>query len=376
VTLNAPGILLEESAEELYEDAPCGYLATRPDGLILRVNRTFESWIGRTRKELVDRVRFQELLTAGGRIYYETHYAPLLSMQGAVREIAVDLVRGDGSLLPALINSVLRRAGPQAAPLIRTTVFDATDRRRYEQELLRASQREHEIAQQLQRRLLGGELPVSEHFELEVFYAPVGRGLAAGGDWYDAFWTNAGQLALVVGDVVGRGLEAAAIMGQLRSAVRAFASVGLRPSPLLSALDNFSRRHRLGVMATVVYAELDHVERSLRFVCAGHPPPLIAEPGQPPRFLWEGRSVPVNVFDDQPRPEAVQALSPGTTVVLYTDGLIEHRERSADDGMEQLSRLVDQHRTDRLQDLVQAVVRGLGDGAHDDRCLAAVRLRQ
>lgn len=367
--------LPEENADDLYEDAPCGYLATRLDGLILRVNRTFESWIGRTREELVERVRLQDLFAAGGRIYYETHYAPLLSMQGAVREIAFDLIRGDGSVLPALINSVLRHVGPDATPVVRTTVFDATDRRRYEQELLRVSQHEREVAQQLQRRLLDGELPVSDRFELEVFYAPAGRGLAAGGDWYDAFWTQAGRLALVVGDVVGRGLDAAATMGQLRSAVRALASVGLGPAPLVEALDGYSQRHRLGVMTTLVYAELDLAEQSLRFVCAGHPPPLIVEPDDAPRLLWKGRSLPLNAYGDEPRHEASYPVRPGTIVMLYTDGVVEHRERPVDEGMQQLQQLVDRHRADRLQDTVQAVVRGLHEGPLDDRCLVAARLR-
>lgn len=368
--------LPEESAEELYEDAPCGYLATQLDGTILRVNRTFESWIGRGRGELVRRSRLQDLLAPGGRIYYETHYAPLLRMQGAVREIAVELVRRDGSMLPALINAVVRQAGRDAHPTVRVTVFDATDRRRYEQELLRAGQHEHEIAQQLQRRLLDGELPVSERLELEVFYAAAGRGLAAGGDWYDAFWVQEPRrLALVVGDVVGRGLEAAATMGQLRSAVRALASAGLGPAPLVDRLDHYSRRHRLGVMATLVYGELDLADRSLRYVCAGHPPPLVAEPGEPPGFLWDGRSTPINAFQDGPRCEASYAIPPGTLLILYTDGVIEHRERAADDGMQQLGELVAEHRAERLEEIVRAVVGGLREGPPvDDRCLLAARL--
>jgi len=131
--------LLEDSAQELFEDAPCGYLTTRLDGTIVKVNRTFETWTGRAREDLLDRVRFQELLSAGGRIYHETHYAPLLRMQGSVREIAVDIIRADGTLLPALINSVLRVDDDGRPRVIRTTVFDATDRRRYEEELRVAS---------------------------------------------------------------------------------------------------------------------------------------------------------------------------------------------------------------------------------------------
>lgn len=133
--------LLQESAEDLYENAPCGYLSMLPDGTIVKLNQTFLTWTGYRRDELVGRRRFQDLLTAGGRIYHETHYAPLLRMQGWVREIAVEIVRADGSRLPALINTVLK-SGVAGQPLLaRTTVFDATDRREYERELLRQRQR-------------------------------------------------------------------------------------------------------------------------------------------------------------------------------------------------------------------------------------------
>ena len=94
--MKAPDGLDEDTAEALFEDAPCGYLSTTPDGTILRVNRTFEELSGRMRDELSGRRRFQELLSPGGRIYHETHCAPLLRMQGTIREIALEVVHADG----------------------------------------------------------------------------------------------------------------------------------------------------------------------------------------------------------------------------------------------------------------------------------------
>ena len=135
----------DESAEDLYENAPCGYLSTDADGLVLRVNATFLRWTRYRREELVGRRRFAELLTGGGRIYHETHYAPLLRMQGSVREIALDIVRADGTRLPVLVNSEVR------GEVVRTTVFDATDRKRYEQELLAARNREREARERVER---------------------------------------------------------------------------------------------------------------------------------------------------------------------------------------------------------------------------------
>jgi PAS domain S-box-containing protein len=133
---------LEESAIDLYENAPCGYLSTDPDGLIVRVNRTFLEWTGHSREALVGIKRLPDVLTAGGRIYYETHYAPLLRMQGAVREIAVDIVRADGSRLPVLLNATTQTDASGALRGVRTTVFDATARRRYERELMASRDRE------------------------------------------------------------------------------------------------------------------------------------------------------------------------------------------------------------------------------------------
>jgi PAS domain S-box-containing protein len=133
--------LLKESVEDLYENAPCGYLSALPGGTILKVNQTFLSWTGYRREDLVGARRFQDLLTAGGRIFHETHYAPLLRMQGWIREIAVDVVCADGRRLPVLINSVLKKDDAGQPLLVRTTVFNATDRKEYERELLRERQR-------------------------------------------------------------------------------------------------------------------------------------------------------------------------------------------------------------------------------------------
>jgi PAS domain S-box-containing protein len=131
------GRLLEEDPADLYENAPMGYLSTLPDGRIVKVNRTFCAWTGRQPDQLIG-TRFQELLSVGGRVFHETHLAPLLRMQGAVREIALDVVRVDGSLLPCLLNAVEVRDEAGAPLLVRATLFEATARRRYERELLAA----------------------------------------------------------------------------------------------------------------------------------------------------------------------------------------------------------------------------------------------
>lgn len=125
-----------EDAEAFLDAAPCGLLTTAPDGTILSVNQALLDWLGYERTELVGVRRLDELFTLPSRIYFETHYAPLLRMQGFVKEIATDLRRNDGGILPAYLNSMEKRDEEGSVILVRTAVFDATDRRRYERELL------------------------------------------------------------------------------------------------------------------------------------------------------------------------------------------------------------------------------------------------
>jgi PAS domain S-box-containing protein len=129
---------VHEDAEALYEDAPVAYASTEVDGTFIRANRTLEHWTGFDRTSLIGTRRLQDLLAPGARIYYETHYAPLLQMQRSVREIAVELVRADGGRLPVLMSSSLVVDADGRPVAVRTTFVDASERRRYERELLRA----------------------------------------------------------------------------------------------------------------------------------------------------------------------------------------------------------------------------------------------
>jgi serine/threonine-protein kinase RsbW len=299
-------------------------------------------------------------------------------MQGRVREIAIDIQRADGTVLPALLNSVLRVDEAGVPQVVRATVFDATDRRLYERELLNARRQEQRIADELQRSLLAGEIPSGPRHEIAIQYQAASQGLDVGGDWYDAFWVNGDdRIALVVGDVVGRGITAAATMGQLRSAVRALAATDLAPGPLLTALDRFSSRHDIGMGTTLVYAELDLSARSLRWACAGHLPPLLARDGSEPTFLWEGRSAPLDAYVGAvpARDEASVQLERGDLVLLYTDGLVERRTVPVADGMARLAEAVAMRREDPDASLVPHVFRMLqDDDESDDVCLLGLRV--
>jgi PAS domain S-box-containing protein len=131
-------LLLEESAEELYEMAPCGYITTTIEGVIVKVNGTLREWLGYEREELTRGKRFVDLLTVGGRVFYETHFNLLLRVQRAVDEIALDIIRKDGRILPTLINARQKRDAFDQPVLNRFTIFNASERRVYERDLLAA----------------------------------------------------------------------------------------------------------------------------------------------------------------------------------------------------------------------------------------------
>ena len=141
--------LLRESAEDMFEDAPFGYLFTAPSGSIIKANRTFLRWVGYDRAELIERFRLIDLLTTGGKLFYESHFAPSLRMSGSITEIALDLVGKDGHLIPALISAVQKRDEEGQPQFNRITVFNATERRRYEQELLLSRRKAEQASAEL-----------------------------------------------------------------------------------------------------------------------------------------------------------------------------------------------------------------------------------
>jgi sigma-B regulation protein RsbU (phosphoserine phosphatase) len=321
-----------ERPEELYEDAPCGLLSVRPDGTVVAVNRTFLRWTGHDHDAVVDR-GFRELLAAGDRIFYETHYAPLLLMQDEVREIAVTMVCPRGRL-PVLLNSVLVRDPDGTPRSVRIAVFLALDRRSYETELLRARQRAEEseararvLARTLQDSLLPPALPSVPGLDLGAVYRPAGRGDEVGGDFYDVFSTAPGAWVVIIGDVVGKGVAAATLTSLVRYTLRAVAMRVRPPRTVLAALNDALLQQRAERVCTVAFARIRlaaggpvHVTVCL----GGHPRPLVVRRhGDPVPFGRFG-----TVLGALPSPtlhEATTTLDPGDALLLYTDGVVEGR---------------------------------------------------
>ncbi|GAA4383434.1 PAS domain-containing sensor histidine kinase [Hymenobacter koreensis] len=143
--------LTEENPEDLYEYAPCGYCSCLPDGTLVKINQTLLGWLGYAREELVARRCFQDLLTIGGRLHYEIHCVPLLMLQGQVRELSYQLRLQSGGTLPVLMNATMLYDAHAQPLVVRITLFDITERRLYEQELLRAKAEAEDQREQLGR---------------------------------------------------------------------------------------------------------------------------------------------------------------------------------------------------------------------------------
>ncbi|MFD3698822.1 SpoIIE family protein phosphatase [Streptomyces sp. NPDC058646] len=337
--------LLEDSAEDLYENAPCGYLSTLLDGQIAKVNTTLLNWLGCSREDLVGRRTFSELLTVGGRLYHETHFAPLLRMQGEVSGIALELKTTDGRRLPVLVTSTVK-AGRDGQPLlIRTTVFDARDRRAYETELLRArqeSERERERLQRLnatlQKTLLPPALASVPGLDVGAYYH-VASADEVGGDFYDLFPLAAGTWGFFLGDVCGKGAAAAAVTSLARYTLRAAAVYDPDPAAVLANLNTVLNHEYNGHdprFCTVVFGLLTPEGDAGRFhvtlASGGHPPALLLRADGTAAYLPTPGGQLIGVLPDAHIATTALTLGSGDTLLLHTDGLTEaHTPRAGDD---------------------------------------------
>lgn len=189
---------------------------------------------------------------------------------------------------------------------------------------------EHDVAAALQTSMLPAVTPSSRHVVTAARYLPGSQQLAVGGDWYDLLMRPDGTMTVAVGDVVGHGLGAAATMGQMRSAAAALITAGLDTGDVLSGLDQFAARLEPARYSTACCARLDPGAGRLWFSSAGHPAPLLIAPDATPRFLTGGHSPVLSAPAPVPRPQAAVTLPAGSTLLFYTDGLIEQERRPAD----------------------------------------------
>jgi anti-anti-sigma factor len=241
-------------------------------------------------------------------------------------------------------------------------------------ERARLHQAEHNVAHTLQRSLLPRQLPELDRLALAARYLPGAQDVAAGGDWYDVMALADRRVAVVVGDVVGKGAAAAATMGQLRIALATALLHGESPAAALEHLDRVATRipGSLACTAAVMILELDSGQ--LSWSRAGHPPPLLLTEGDA-RYLTGGAGVPLGIRIRAPYTDAATRIEPGATLLLYTDGLFERRGQVLDEGLDHLAATAAQLHGDPPDTLVaQLLASALPDsGPADDIALIAAR---
>lgn len=322
---------------------PTGAALVGSDGRVLRANPVLQRLTGgravngaavSTLVGVDDRLALDALLTAA---LAGATVPPAAELQLAGEEdlpvsiLAWGVREHDGEILSVLIQVDDLRKRRRAEAARERLAEERAGRAKAEA----AYERERSIASTLQRDLLPRRLPDAPGVALASHFSAGGEGTAVGGDWFDAFTLPGGRLGLVIGDVAGRGVAAAARMGQLRSVARAYAVEGHTPSGVVARLNLYHQTLRADDMTTLVYAIIEPDHGRLRLVNAGHPPPAVIVPGSSARLL-EGSCPALGIAEICQPPEIVVDFPPGATLALFTDGLVERRRENIDAGLGRL----------------------------------------
>ena len=348
-------LLLDFSSGELIATAAAGLEEEVRQGVRIPVGRGFAGRIA---------ARHQPVIL--NRVDHTTVLNPILLAKGIRALMGVPLVAGGrvigvlhvGSLAPREFSNddveLLQLAADRAATAVHSLL----------------AQQDRIAAQALQRSLLPFALPVVEGAEMAVRYVP-GEG-AVGGDWYDVFTLPSGQLGMVMGDVTGSGLQAAVIMGRMRSALRAYAMDTCDPAEILGRLDRKMQHFEPGALATVACAVFDPGLDRARICSAGHYPPVIASPGRAARLADIPAGLLIGAAPGAERRVATIDISPGTLMCFYTDGLIERRGHPIDHRLALLCQALTAQPPDAACAAVMAALVG-SEPAHDDVALLMFR---
>jgi PAS domain S-box-containing protein len=390
----------------IFEASPSATLVLSPAFVILDANPAYQQLVGRTREELTGRNLFHafpqedtsepaDLLASLRRVlenrtqdvagfvrhdleepdrpgvfterYWSPVNAPVLDSGGRVALIVHRLEE---------ITDLVLASGPDVDHRSRQMQLELYTRsrelQRVNERLREANARERQVALALQEAMLPAPQPLAHH-EAAVRYRPAVNTLNVCGDWYDVTQLSGGDYAVAVGDVVGHGLAAAGVMGQLRSALSATIRVVDGPAAALDGLDMYARSVDGALSTTAVQTVVDPDGRRITYSSAGHPPPALAGPDGTVRFLDAATDPPLAAAPDHtPRPQATAGYNEGTTLVLYTDGLVERRGEDIDRGLRRLADRLAEHRSLGAEDLADSLM-GLGL-ATDDMAVVVVRL--
>ncbi|KES08382.1 protein phosphatase [Streptomyces toyocaensis] len=310
---------------------------------------------------------------------------PVLGPDGEVRWIIHRVV----DMTEFMLSRPSRSARPSFAPgsdeavahrereALETELFTrAQDLQHLNEELREAHDRERRTALALQEAMLHSP-DLAGHREIAVRYMPATRSLNVCGDWYDVVDLPDGQFTVAVGDVVGHGLEAAAVMGMLRSALSAAIRAVPEPGRAMDVLSKYARTFEGALATTAAKAVIDVRNRTVTYTCAGHLPPALCRPEGTVDLLDQATEPPLGVMSEETsRPQVTVPYAPGDTLVLYTDGLVERRGEDIDAGLLRLTDTLARHARMDPDELADTLLTRLGvaHGGLDDIALVVVRL--
>ncbi|MDQ0840516.1 PP2C family protein-serine/threonine phosphatase [Streptomyces sp. V1I6] len=402
----------------LFAAAPSPYLVLGPDLTIVGANDAYLRATGRSRQDLVGQYLFgafpdnpadtnaDGVRNLGASLHrvlqsrqpdtmaVQKYDIPVPSRPGVFEErwwspINTPVLGPDGQVA-WIIHRVVdvtefvrsRPPGQSVGPLGRREVMEAElyararELQRLNEELRQAHARERQIAVALQEAMLHSP-DLERHRNVAVRYLPAVGSLNVCGDWYDVVDLPDDSFGVAVGDVVGHGLEAAAVMGMLRSALSAAVRALHEPAKSLEVLGLYARSVEGAVATTAVKAVIDTRHQRIAYSSAGHLPPVLVHPDGTCDLLDQATDPPLGARPEHvPRPQATLSYTPGDILVLYTDGLIERRDEDIDVGLQRLTDALAGHvhlSPDRLADALLGRL-GVAGGALDDIALIVVRL--
>jgi putative methionine-R-sulfoxide reductase with GAF domain len=351
-------MLLDPSGRELVATAAAGLEEEVRQGLRIPFGMGFNGRVAASAQPLVlDRV---DDTTVVSKVLAEKHLASVVGVPMMIGGRVIGVLH-IGTYTP-------RRFTPDDIDLLRLVADRASLATQ-----ARSSQLDRATTLALQRSLLPARPPAIAGLDVAARYVP-GAEVGVGGDWYDLFELPSGHVGVTIGDVAGKGLRAAVVMGRIRSALRAYALETNDPAEVLSRLDRKVQLFEPSAMATAVYAVIDPARTTVSFSVAGHPPPVLLAYGSPGRLLDAHADLPLGAFPQAVRTSASVALPQGSALFLYTDGLVERRTRPITDGLHDLVEALDSGDADTL--CARATARLLPDQpTTDDVAILAVRRR-